>query len=59
MCEWGNYDVWNWGDSISQRYRVSMDHLPFFHWPATAVGYGCGTAEIIKWMADLHPSKTI
>jgi alpha-galactosidase len=59
MCEWGNDQVWNWGPGVSQMYRISMDHLPFFHWPATAsgAGYGCGTAEIIDWMADLHPSK--
>lgn len=59
MCEWGNDEVWNWGGDVAQMYRISMDHLPFFHWPATAsgAGYGCGTAEIIEWMADLHPSK--
>jgi alpha-galactosidase len=59
MCQWGNDNVWEWGGSISQMFRISMDHLPFFHWPATAqgAGYGCGTAEIIEWMADLHPSK--
>jgi hypothetical protein len=86
MCEWGNDEVWNWGPDISQMYRISMDHLPFFHWPDTASGagyvrnclsllcspahlllsvllsfyfhsQGCGTAEIIEWMADLHPSK--
>jgi alpha-galactosidase len=59
MCEWGNDEVWNWGGDISQMYRISMDHLPFFHWPDTAsgAGYGCGTAEVIEWMADLHPSK--
>lgn len=59
MCQWGNDNVWEWGGSISQMFRISMDHLPFFHWPATAqgAGYGCGTAEIIDWMADLHPSK--
>jgi len=59
LCEWGNDEVWNWGPGISQMYRIAMDHIPFFHWPATAngAGYGCGTAEIIEWMADLHPSK--
>jgi alpha-galactosidase len=59
MCQWGNDNVVEWGGGISQMYRISMDHLPFFHWPATAsgAGYGCGTAEIIDWMADLHPSK--
>lgn len=61
MCEWGNDEVWNWGPGISQMYRIQMDHIPFFHWPATAngAGYGCGTAEIIEWMADLHPSKYV
>ena len=61
MCEWGRDEVWNWGPGVSQMYRISMDHLPFFHWPATAAGegYGCGTAEIIDWMADLHPSKYV
>lgn len=61
LCEWGNEEVWNWGGQISQMYRIQMDHLPFFHWPATAsgAGYGCGTAEIIEWMADLHPSKYV
>lgn len=36
-----------------------MDHIPFWNWPATAngAGYGCGTKEIIDFMADLHPSK--
>ncbi|RYH09525.1 glycoside hydrolase family 27 protein [archaeon] len=61
MCEWGNDEVWDWAPDIAQMYRISMDHLPFFHWPATAsgAGYGCGTAEIIDWMADLHPSKYV
>jgi hypothetical protein len=40
MCEWGNDEVWNWGPDISQMYRISMDHLPFFHWPDTASGAG-------------------
>lgn len=36
-----------------------MDHIPFYNWPATAsgAGYGCGTHQIINWMADLNPSK--
>lgn len=61
LCEWGNDEVWNWGGDISQMYRISMDHLPFFHWPATAsgAGYGCGTAEIIEWVATLQPSKYV
>ncbi len=38
MCEWGEDDVVNWGGEVSQMYRIQMDHLPFFHWPATAAG---------------------
>lgn len=59
MCEWGEDEVWKWGGDVAQMYRISMDHLPFFNWPDTAAGagYGCGTAQIIDWMADLQPSK--
>lgn len=57
LCDWGEDNVENWGGDVGHMYRVQMDHLPFFHWPATAAGegYGCGTAEIIEYMADLHP----
>ncbi len=30
--------MYNWAGDISQMYRIQMDHLPFFHWPATAAG---------------------
>lgn len=61
MCQWGNDEVWNWGGDVSQMYRIQMDHIPFWNWPATAqgAGYGCGTKQIIDWMADLHPSKYV
>lgn len=59
MCQWGNDDVVEWGGSISQMYRIQMDHIPFWTWGphAAGVGYGQGTKEIINFMADLHPSK--
>jgi alpha-galactosidase len=59
MCEWGEDEVWNWGGEISQMYRIQMDHLPFFNFPATAAGagYGQGVNQIIDWMADIRPSK--
>lgn len=59
LCNWGHDNVEEWGGDIAQAYRVQMDHLPFYQWPPTASGegYGCGTKNIIDWMADLHPSK--
>jgi alpha-galactosidase len=59
LCEWGEDSVWDWGPSISQMYRIQMDHLPFFNFPATAagVGYGQGVNQIINWMADIRPVK--
>jgi len=60
MCEWGNENVWEWGGSISQMYRIAMDHLPFYRYgnkTASGAGYGQGVKEVIDWMADLHPSK--
>lgn len=59
MCQWGEDDVVNWGPSISQMYRIQMDHIPFWNWPPTAsgAGYGGGTKNIIDFMGDLHPSK--
>jgi alpha-galactosidase len=38
-----------------------MDHLPFWNWGPTAAGagYGCGSKQIIDYMADLHPSKYV
>jgi len=60
-CNWGDQNIWEWGGDIAQMYRVQMDHLPFWHWPPTATGqgYGCGTKDIIEWMADLNPAKYV
>ena len=60
MCEWGDDSVWEWGGSISQMYRIAMDHLPFYRYgnkTAAGAGYGQGVKEVIDWMADLKPSK--
>lgn len=58
LCEWGQDNVSSWGGDVGQMFRIQMDHLPFFNWPPSAAGegYGCGTAEIVNYMADLHPS---
>lgn len=61
MCNWGEDQVYEWAPDIAQMYRVQMDHLPFWHWPPTAMGagYGAGTHDIINYMADLNPSKWV
>ena len=61
MCQWGNDEVYKWGGDIAQMYRVQMDHLPMWHWPPTATGkgLGCGTRDIIEYMALLDPSKWV
>jgi len=58
LCEWGEDEVWKWGGEISQMYRIQMDHLPFFNFPATAAGagYGQGVNQIIDWMAHIRPA---
>merc|ERR1711976_415796 len=60
MCNWGHDKVWEWGEVISQMFRIQGDHLPLWSLPidpSPQEGYGQGTREIIEWMADLQPSK--
>ena len=59
LCNWGGASVWEWGASVAQMFRVQMDHLPFWSFPAESagVGFGEGTADIIEWMAALRPSQ--
>lgn len=61
LCNWGEADVWKWGESVGQMYRIQMDHLPFWKFSgenrSSGVGLGQGTYDIIEWMAELVPSK--
>ena len=61
LCNWGEDNVWEWGSSLAQMYRIQMDHLPFWKYgtnsSSAGVGYGQGTYDIIEWMATLQPSK--
>ena len=59
LCNWGESSVWEWGSEVAQMFRIQMDHLPFWSFPAESagIGYGEGTSEIIEWMATLQPSK--
>ena len=50
ICEWGNDQVWNWGASIAQMFRINQDHLPF--WSFNLTNGGQGTKEIIEVMAN-------
>lgn len=49
-CEWGNAEVWKWGASIAQLFRINQDHLPF--WTFNLTNGGQGTKEIIEVMAN-------
>jgi alpha-galactosidase len=49
-CEWGNDQVWKWGASIAQMFRINQDHLPF--WSFNLTNGGQGTKEIIEVMAN-------
>jgi alpha-galactosidase len=61
LCNWGEDNVWEWGSSLAQMYRIQMDHLPFWKFgnnhSSDGVGYGQGTYDIIEWMGHLQPSK--
>lgn len=64
LCEWGTYNVEQWGGSVGQMYRVQMDHLPFWDWTsplplAEGEGTGQGVVNIIDYMATLTPSKWV
>lgn len=58
LCEWGNSDVEAWGGDVGQMFRIQMDHLPFWEFPAlgAGAGFGQGTADIIEYVATLKPS---
>ncbi|EDQ92942.1 uncharacterized protein MONBRDRAFT_30876 [Monosiga brevicollis MX1] len=58
-CEWGDQDVASWGGNVAQMWRIQMDHIPFWHFPPKAAGYGFGqgTADIIEYIATLNPSN--
>jgi alpha-galactosidase len=49
-CQWGESQVWNWGPSIAQMFRINQDHLPF--WSFNLTNGGQGTKEIIEVMAN-------
>ena len=49
-CQWGEADVWEWGASIAQLFRINQDHLPF--WTFNTSNGGQGTREIIEVMAN-------
>lgn len=34
-CQWGNDNVWTWGGSIAQSFRIGPDHLPVWSWPSS------------------------
>lgn len=61
LCQWGEAEVWEWGASVAQMYRVQMDHLPFYSMPTKAdgAGIGQGVVQIVEWMAKLQPSKWV
>ena len=51
LCQWGMHDVWEWGGSVAQMYRIQMDHLPFWRGPqptAAGAGIGQGTSQVIR-----------
>lgn len=53
-CEWGLDNVFSWGPSLTQVYRVRPDHLPFwsFNVPGAYPPGGQGTGDIIEGMAN-------
>lgn len=46
-CQWGEDNVWEWGGSIAQTFRVNNDHLPLWSFN------GQGTADLIEKMAEV------
>ena len=58
-CEWGLDDVFDWGPSVTQVYRVRPDHLPFwtFDVPNAFPPGGQGTGDIIEGMADANVTR--
>ena len=34
--------MYSWGAEYGQMFRIQMDHLPRWHWPATSPGEGYG-----------------
>jgi len=61
LCEWGEDQVYQWGGTVGQMFRIQMDHLPFYSFPPTGAGagFGQGTKQIIEYMATLQPSKWV
>jgi alpha-galactosidase len=61
LCNWGEHDVQEWGSEIAQTYRIQMDHLPLWSWPADAAGngFGQGTKQIINYIGTLKPSSFV
>lgn len=60
LCSWGLQQVWTWGSTVSQMFRIQTDHLPFWRAPpGTGAGYGAGVLDIIEFMAELVPSKWV
>eukprot|EP01090_Pellita_catalonica_P015504 TRINITY_DN421_c0_g1_i1.p1 TRINITY_DN421_c0_g1~~TRINITY_DN421_c0_g1_i1.p1 ORF type:complete len:410 (+),score=50.57 TRINITY_DN421_c0_g1_i1:77-1306(+) len=53
MCEWGLWEPWEWGPTVSNSYRIGPDHLPLWWTPETSQdpGQGQGTSNIIEHLA--------
>jgi alpha-galactosidase len=58
-CEWGLDDVFEWGPSLTQVYRVRPDHLPFwtFDVPNAFPPGGQGTGDIIEGFASANVTR--
>jgi len=55
LCEWGKYNVWEWGMEVGNIWRAGPDHIPLWWSPDSGQDPGTagGTSQIIQHFAGL------
>jgi len=55
ICEWGRFNVWEWGMDVANMWRSGPDHIPLWWSPDSGQdpGTGGGTSQIIQHFGGL------
>jgi alpha-galactosidase len=56
LCQWGEDDVWKWGGSISQMFRIQEDHLPFWSLRPSTISAAYSHPDPDFLMTLYHPT---